>query len=287
MLNALTIDVEDLWSCASQDLLSKKIEPTEIVFKETTGLLDILSAKNIKATFFVLGQVAAKFPSLVKNIADAGHELGIHGFSHTQIFRLTPEQFRADVRKTKSLLEDLASIAVVGYRAPAFSVAPRTKWALRILAEEGFHYDSSIVPCNNPRYGWKDFSKDICRIDLGDGLSIVEVPMSILPIPMTDKGFVTGGGYFRHFPYFISHAVIKYLQKTRPVIVYMHPYEFGDEIVPLSIEHLSKKSRFHAQWLLRKATKNRHTMPAKLQKLLSAFEFGTVKQVINKWAAHS
>jgi polysaccharide deacetylase family protein (PEP-CTERM system associated) len=286
MLNALTVDVEEGWSIFSRDVLSMDIDPLETVVVNTERILETLSAYNVNATFFIVGNVAVKFPSLIKSIARAGHELGVHGFSHKQIFRLTEEEFRCEIKKSKDTIENLTSGAVVGYRAPVFSLVPQTKWSLRILAEEGFKFDSSIVPCNNSRYGWKGFSKDICRMDVGDGLSIVEVPMSILSIPMTNKGFLTGGGYLRHFPYFISHAVIKYLQKTRPVIVYMHPYEFGDEIVPLSMEHLSKKSRFHARWLLRKATKNRHTMPAKLQKLLSAFEFGTVKQVIDKWAAH-
>jgi len=218
---------------------SGEIDPTETVVRDAEKILEILAAGNYKATFFVVGNVAGKYPSLVRRIADAGHELGIHGFAHKQIFRLTEDEFRNDIKKAKAILENSASTKVAGYRAPAFSLLPETKWSLRILAEEGIKYDSSIVPCKNPRYGWKGFSKDICRIDLGDGLSIIEVPLSVLPIPMTNKGFLTGGGYLRRFPYFVSHAAIKHLQKTRPVIVYVHPYEFGKEVVPLSMGHLS------------------------------------------------
>ncbi|MGB7581130.1 MAG: polysaccharide deacetylase family protein [Sedimentisphaerales bacterium] len=287
MLNVLTVDVEDGWSTFSRDRLSREIEPTETVVKDTERILDILSARSVRATFFVVGKVAETFPSLVKRIAGAGHEIGIHGFYHKQIFRLTPDEFRLEIKRAKSMLEDLVSVAVVGHRAPAFSVAPETRWSLRILAEEGFRYDSSIVPCKNPRYGWKGFSKDICRIDLGDGLSIVEVPMSILPIPMTSKGFMTGGGYLRHFPYFVSYAAIKHIQKTRPVIVYMHPYEFGKEVAPLPMEHLPIVSRWRARWQacwsLGMGVGNRHTMPAKVQKLLSAFEFSTAGCVIDQW----
>ena len=152
-----------------------------------------------------------------------------------------------------------------------------------MLAEEGFMYDSSIVPCKNPRYGWKDFSEHICRVDFGDGLSIVEVPMSIVPIPMTSKGFVTGGGYLRHFPYFVSYAAVKHIQKKRPAVVYMHPYEFGIEVVDLPMKHLSTISRLLAFCRLAKGMGNRHTMPTKLQKLLSAFEFGPVRSVIEQW----
>jgi polysaccharide deacetylase family protein (PEP-CTERM system associated) len=287
MINALTIDIEDGWSIFSRYWLSREIEPTETVVKDTQRILDILANRSVKATFFVVGNVAEKFPSLIKRIAGAGHELGIHGFSHKQIFRFTADEFRSEIKKTKNILEQLSSVAVAGHRAPAFSVTPNTKWALEVLAEEGFTYDSSVVPCKNPHYGWDGFSKDICRLDLGNGLSIVEVPMSILPIPMTRKGFMTGGGYLRRFPYFVSYTAIKHIQKMRPAIVYMHPYEFGKEVVPLQMEHLSALSRWKVRliacWYIGTGIGNRHSMPAKLQKLLSTFEFGTMRQVIDKW----
>ncbi len=290
MVNAISVDVEDGWSIFSRDCLSKNIEPTEAVVKDTDRILDILAEKSVKATFFVLGNVAEKFPSLVKSIAGAGHEIGIHGYAHIQIFRFTPDEFRAEIRRAKNILEQLISGAVIGHRAPAFSILPKTKWALRILAEEGFTYDSSVAPCNNPSYGWDGFSVDICRIDLGDKLSIVEVPMSILPIPMTRKGFLTGGGYLRRFPYFVSHAVIKHIQKTRPVIVYMHPYELGKEVATLSMERLSPFSRLKAQlllrWYLGTGIGNRRSMPGKVRRLLSDFKFNTMRDVINEWSGH-
>jgi len=289
MLNALTVDVEDGWWIFSRDWLSKEIEPMEMVVKDTERILEILAARSVRATFFIVGNVASKFPSLVKRIAGAGHELGIHGFSHRQIFRLSRDEFRDEARRAKSVIEELTSVAVVGHRAAAFSMTPQTKWSLRILAEEGFKYDSSVVPCKNPHYGWEGFSKDICRIDLGDGMSIVEVPMSILPIPMTSRGFLTGGGYLRRFPYFVSYAAVKHIQKTRPVVVYVHPYEFGKDVALLSIEHLSTLSRWMTRlaacWYLGTGIGNRHTMPVKMQKLLSDFEFSTVGRVVSGWLA--
>jgi hypothetical protein len=124
-------------------------------------------------------------------------------------------------------------------------------------------------------------------MDIGDGLSIVGVPLSVLPIPMTSKGFLTGGGYLRRFPYFVSHSAIKHLQKTRPVIVYLHPYEFGKEVVPLSMAHLSIVPRwrmhFLACWYLGMGIGDRRTTPAKMHKLLSDFEFSTVERVIDRW----
>ncbi|RKY12192.1 MAG: hypothetical protein DRP65_02030 [Planctomycetota bacterium] len=279
-VNALTIDVEDCWSIVSRDWLSREIDVTDAVVRDTEWVLDALGQQNTRATFFILGNVAQKFPSLIRRIVDGKHEIGVHGFSHKQIFKLTKEEFRSEVADVKKLLEDIISASVLGYRAPAFSVIPKTSWALEVLAEEGFVYDSSIVPCRNRRYGWPGFSRDICRIDLYGGRSIIEVPMTIVNFPVIGKGFVTGGGYIRHFPYCLSSFVIKLVQKHRPVIVYMHPYEFGTGIYPLSFSHLSKEKKKRAFRHLKFAARNRKSMPCKLRKLLSEFNFSTIRQVV-------
>lgn len=146
MLNALSIDVKDYWSIFSRDWLGKDIEPSAAVVKNTEWFLETLSRYDVKATFFILGEVAKKFPSLVKKIAEDGHEIGAHGFLHKQIFRLTKEEFRREVADCKKLLEDTISGSVLGHRAPAFSIMPKTKWALEILAQEDFKYDSSVYP---------------------------------------------------------------------------------------------------------------------------------------------
>jgi len=279
-INALTLDVEDGWSIFSRDWLSREIEVTDAVVRDTKWVLDALGQRNIRATFFILGNVAQKFPSLIRRIANGKHEIGVHGFSHKQIFKLTKEGFRSEVADVKKLLEDIISAPVLGYRAPAFSVIPKTSWALEVLAEEGFIYDSSIVPCKNRRYGWPDFSRDICRIDLHGGSSIIEVPMTIVNFPVIGKAFVTGGGYIRHFPYCLSSFMIKLIQKHRPAIVYMHPYEFGKEIYPLSFGHLSKQKKRQALRHLKFAARNRKYMPCKLKKLLSEFKFSTIGRLI-------
>jgi len=287
MLNAMTIDVEDGWSIFSLDWLSKEIEPTETVLKDTERILDTLAAKSVKATFFVVGNVAAKFPKLVKRISECGHELGVHGYTHRQIFKLDPSEFREEVSKTKKLLEDIISGEVSGHRAAAFSIMPETKWALEILAEEGFAYDSSVVPFKNPRYGWRGFSEDICRVDLGGGLSIVEVPMTAMRIPLLNKGFLTGGGYLRHFPYWVFKGIVRHIQKQRPVIVYVHPYEFGTDRLTLSCDHLSKKQKGIAYRYLKVAMRNRETVPGKVLKLLYDFEFTTMRDVVKEALAGS
>jgi len=279
-INALTLDVEDGWSIFSRDWLSREIEVTDAVVRDTEWVLDALGQQNIRATFFILGNVAQKFPSLIRRIVDGKHEIGVHGFSHKQIFKLTKEEFRSEVADIKKLLEDIISAPVPGYRAPAFSVIPKTSWALEVLAEEDFVYDSSIVPCQNSRYGWPGFSRDICKVDLRGGRSIIEVPMTIVNFPVIGKGFVTGGGYIRHFPYCLSSFMIKLVQKHGPAVVYMHPYEFGKEIYPLSFSHLSKEKEKRALRHLKFASRNRKYMPCKLKKLLSEFKFSTIGRLI-------
>lgn len=278
MTNALTIDVEDYWSIFSRDWLHKDTEPTEMVVKNTEWFLETLAGHNVKATFFVLGEVAKKFPSLIKKITEDGHEIGAHGFSHKQIFKLSKEQFRQEVAESKKLLEDITGKAIMGYRAPAFSIMPQTKWALEILAQEGFKYDSSIYPISGKRYGWPGFSKDICKLDLPSGRRIVEVPMSTVRIFGRDLP-AAGGGYIRHFPYAITKWAIKRIQKTRPTVVYMHPYEFSSDRPRVANSSLFVRKRFRSAMFSTLQYRNRWTMKSKLRKLLADFEFSKIIDV--------
>lgn len=280
MINALSIDVEDYWSILSRDWLHIDIEPTERVIRNTEWFLETLEQYKTKATFFILGEVARKYPDLIKKIAENGHEIGAHGFSHRQIFKLTEEEFRCEVSDCKKLLEDITSSAVLGYRAPAFSIMPKTKWALEILAQEGFRYDSSIYPIAGNRYGWPGFGKDICKVDLPSGRSIIEVPMSTVTV--LGKTFpAAGGGYIRHFPYAVTKWAIKRIQKARPVIVYMHPYEIDSEPKPFQIKHLSCDDKIRAVKFHKLQLRNRDAVRDKILALLSEFDFTTLRQVID------
>ena len=210
-INALSIDVEDYWSIFSRDWLHIDAQPSKAVVRNTEWFLDTLSTRNVKATFFILGEVAEKFPSLINKIAGQGHEIGSHGSSHKQIFKMDPEQFRREIAASKRLLEEITGTAVKGYRAPAFSVMEKTKWALEVLVQVGFEYDSSVYPISGKRYGWPGFSKDICKIDLPDGQSIIEVPMSTVTV-LGKTLPAAGGGYIRHFPYIVTKLAIKQIQ---------------------------------------------------------------------------
>ncbi len=287
MVNALTIDVEDYWSIFSRDWLGLDQEPSDAVVKNTEWFLETLDLFSVKATFFVLGRVAIRFPGLVRKIARAGHEIGSHGISHEQIFKFTKEQFRSEITDSKKLLEDIVSGLVFGYRAPAFSIMPQTKWALEVLAEAGFNYDSSVFPISGRRYGWPGFSRDIARIELPSGRTIVEVPMSTVSI-LGKILPVAGGGYIRHFPYFITKWAMEHIQKrNRPVIVYVHPYEVDTGVRTFDTKQLSYKKRIRAMKFHKMQLRNRNTVRGKLTKLLSEFEFATVKQVIEKTVVRS
>jgi len=279
MLNTLTIDVEDYWSVFSRDWLGLNAEPSDAVVRNTEWFLEELALHKVKATFFILGEVARKFPSLIKKVAENGHEIGVHGFSHKQVFKLTKGEFRREIAETKKLLEDITSAEVDGHRAAAFSIMPETRWALEVLVQEGFQYDSSIFPIAGNRYGWSNFSREICRLELPGGATIIEAPLSTVTI--LGKSFpAAGGGYIRHFPYAITKQVVKHIQKKRPVIVYMHPYEIDTTSGPEDIEGVLAKApkhvrRFHALQL-----RNRHTVGCKLNRLLQDFSFTTLRNVV-------
>jgi len=281
MINALSIDVEDYWSIFSRDWLHKDIEPSDAVVKNTEWFLQIFAQHNVKATFFILGEVAKKFPALIEKIAKGGHEIGAHGLTHKQIFKLTEEEFRREAGDCKKLLEDIISGPILGHRAPAFSIIPATKWAMEVLAEEGFKYDSSVYPISGKRYGWPGFSKDICKIELPSGHSIVEVPMSTVTV-LGKTLPAAGGGYIRHFPYAVTKRVIKHIQKKRPVIVYMHPYEIETKTGTFDTKHLPYKERNRVIKFHKMQKRNRNTVNEKLIKLLSEFEFTTIGEVIEK-----
>ena len=179
------------------------------------------------------------------------------------------------------MIEDILGDAVIGHRAPAFSVMPQTQWAFEVLAKEGFQYDSSVFPIAGTRYGWPGFSRDICQINLPSGRTIIEVPLSTVKVfgKTLPAG---GGGYIRHFPYVFTRWAIKRIQKTKPAIVYIHPCEIDTEEKIFDTKHLSCEQKNKALKFHKMQKRNRDTFDKKLIKLLSEFEFTTVKQVIER-----
>ena len=223
MQHGLSIDVEDYYQIIVKDYFSIDTDPSPEVERNTQWILDLLSEKHVQATFFVLGNVAKRFPNLIQRMAAEGHEIGVHGYDHRKIFAMTPEEFSGSLKKTRELIEDHAGQQVVGHRAPAFSITSDSYWALDILAAAGFTYDSSIFPVKGRRYGIEHAQKAIHRLPNG----LYEIPLSC--VSFWGKTLpVAGGGYIRHFPYWwTKFAVNKIAREGRPGVVYLHPYEFA------------------------------------------------------------
>jgi polysaccharide deacetylase family protein (PEP-CTERM system associated) len=191
----------------------------------TDRLLILLEEASVCATFFVLGWVAQRHPSLVRRIADGGHEVASHGYSHDLVYSLSPDTFRQDVMRARCLLEDITGTAVVGYRAPSFSITALNLWAFDVLCESGHQYDSSVFPVRHHRYGIPGFSRRPVRIQWASGETLDEYPMAtigmrLLPLP------VAGGGYFRLLPEQILRRAWDHLtESAHGSVFYLHPWE--------------------------------------------------------------
>ena len=279
MINALTIDVEDYYSIVMRDWLGIDAQPTEAVVRNTSHMLELLAEHGVKATFFVLGEVAEAFPKLVREIAGGGHEVGVHGYYHRQFFKLTPEQAHQEVGDAKKLIEDIIGQHVEGHRAPAFSIRPDTKWAFEVLAELGFKYDSSVYPITGKRYGWPGFPPDIHEMTLPNGATIIEAPLSTVRI-FGKMIPACGGGYLRHFPYWFTRWEMRQIQRIQPAIVYVHPYDMDTERAPDDFETVIAAAprpvkKFHTRQLW-----NRGSVQTKLNRLLEQFEFEPLVKLI-------
>lgn len=280
MMHAMTIDVEDYHSVFARDWLDRDRPPTDAVVRNTRRMLGWFADKNVRCTCFVLGEVAEAFPELVREIAAGGHELGVHGYYHRQVFKLDRASFRKEVGDAKALIEDISGARIRGHRAPAFSIMPETAWALEVLAEEGFDYDSSIYPIRGSRYGWPDFRRDIHEVTLADGRHIIEAPLST--VSLLGRRFPScGGGYLRHFPGFVTRMAINRVSREQPAIVYLHPYEIETSCPPIETSHLppdrqATVARFHRMQL-----RNRESVEQKVLMLLDRYEFGPLAEVID------
>ena len=209
---SITIDVEDGINIAMKDHFKISMPPTERVISNVDILLGLFEKHNTKATFFILGEVAEAYPDLIKKIASNGHEIGVHGYHHEQLYILKPAKVSTEIRKAKCLIEDISGSSVYGFRAPAFSINMRNPWVLNLLANLGFKYDSSIVPVRMGRYGWKGFEKQIVRIEFSNDEFLIEAPLPVIKI----LGYTTltgGGGYLRYFPLFFTNWAISNISK--------------------------------------------------------------------------
>ena len=279
--HAMTVDVEDYFHVAAfADVIDTgrwDKYPCRVE-RNTDVLLQLFEKKQIKATFFVLGWVAERYPEIVRKIVAQGHELASHGYSHQLVYSQTPEVFREETRRSKQILEDQGQKPVVGYRAASYSITAKSLWALDILAELEFTWDSSIFPIRHDRYGMPNSPERPYRIKTSSGALLTEFPLTTAKVAGMSVP-AAGGGYFRQYPYLLSRFLFKRasLNGTRPQIFYLHPWEI-DADQP-RVEGASWFSRF------RHYTNLKRCLP-RLERMIDDFPFTTVSESILAAGVH-
>ena len=268
LLPTFTVDVEDGISIAMRDSFGIHINPTNRVLDLTDRILQVYSDNGAKGTFFVLGQIAGHYPEVIKRIEKGGHELAVHGYNHLLFSKMTPKQAFQELDRAKKLIEDISGSQVFGHRAPAFSINHETKWAFEVLIKCGFTYDSSIMPCKGPHYGWPGFPRTLCSVETKTG-SIVEFPMSVASLFGRNIPAL-GGSYLRLLPYWLSRSQYLKIQKQLHPVIYIHPYELDDNRYPefyfeeLKKTGLKKNILLRSNWLFRSTVEEKFNSLMKL-----------------------
>lgn len=269
-MNILTFDIEDWYNCdfISEDFSWDKYECR--IYDGVRRILDELEKRNLKGTFFCLGWLAEKHPSIIKEIADKGHQVGCHSYQHQLSFRFTPEQFIEDTFKAKRAIENVIGKEVTMFRAPGFSITKQNTWSFDCLVEMGFKYDCSVFPATHDYGGIPNYGKaEPCIIRTAKGNIIKEFPINIHHICGKNIVF-SGGGFFRFFPYFI---IRKWAKETDYMMTYFHPRDF-DKDQPV-IKSLPLLRRFKSYVGINGAFK-------KWRKFLSDFEFVSIEEADKK-----
>ncbi|CAN7593196.1 XrtA system polysaccharide deacetylase [Rhizobium sp. LjRoot254] len=270
VVNAMSVDVEDYFHAAALHAAAPRERWASLesrVENNTRRTLDLFEEAGVKATFFILGCVAAQFPGLVRAIADGGHEIASHGYRHFRVREQTPTEFSLDVLQTRHLLEDVSGKPVIGYRAANFSIDQTTWWAFDVLADAGYRYSSSINPVPHDHYGCPSAPRVPFR---PGGSGIVELPLTTLEIAGR-RFHASGGGYFRLLPYPFFNCVLRYINnhENQPAHFYFHPWEIDPGQPRLDVKGRSKFRHYV----------NLSLMEKKLRRLLRDFAWARTDQV--------
>jgi polysaccharide deacetylase family protein (PEP-CTERM system associated) len=272
-LNALTIDCEEWYHGLTRTNIQPESWPTMTSRAEPSvgKLLDILDEAGVRATFFILGDLARQFPSLVKRIANAGHELGSHGYAHRPVHRLTPDSFLKDLDQTRDVIQQAAGSAIHGFRAPYFSIDPRCLWAFDVLCDAGYEYDSSVFPLRTILYGYAGASRLPYRPVTGGKL--VEYPVATIRMAgMTLP--VAGGFYWRMLPYPVIRSAIQKLNRQEvPAVFYMHPWELDTDQPHIRVSARERLTHYGG----------RSTLPGKLHRLCREFNLAPLGEIHRIW----
>lgn len=271
--NAMTVDVEDYFHVAALAESIRRDDWGSMEYRaesNTHRLLELFAERHIKATFFILGWVAQRSPNLIAAIHAAGHEVACHGMSHELVYQQTPQQFLSETRDSKALLEDLTGAAVHGYRAASWSITRQSLWALDIIHELGFSYDSSIFPIRHDLYGIADAPRVPGVMRTPSGAALVEFPPSTATL-LGIRVPVAGGGYFRLLPYWVTRTGLRQINRMgQSFIFYLHPWEIDPD-----------QPKVKARWLSRfRHYTNLHRTHERLSRLIDEFRFTSVRNVL-------
>jgi len=231
VINGLSVDVEDWFQVgAFENVISRDDWPSIATRVEANvdAILSLFDEAGVGATFFTLGWVAERHPTLMRRIVEAGHEIASHGYDHARVFTFDRGQFAEDIRKARGILEETSGTKVIGYRAPSFSIDTRNPWALEELAQQGYTYSSSVAPVAHDHYGWPEAPRFAFRPVAGSNFTEVPVTTAMLGSKRVAAG---GGGFFRVLPYNFSRWAIRQVnrEEKRPAIFYFHPWEIDPD----------------------------------------------------------
>ena len=278
MLNILTFDIED-WVSSSIEIIpggnkvitQKMIEKSrEYGYANTKKILEILERYEQKATFFILTSFGEKYPSLIREIYNLGHEIGSHLHTHELVYKMTPKSFKNELKKSKAILEDIIGDEVISFRAPYFSIKPGSEWAFEVMVEVGIRYDSSIFSIKRKLYGYPGWQNEITKVETKSG-DLWEIPITTWRFWKKFDFPIGGGGYFRILPYSLVRKRLSKIAKNKPIIVYFHPYEFN----PAELQHPVFKGISQNFKFLQNFGRTKVTL--KFQRLLNEFPFTSIK----------
>jgi polysaccharide deacetylase family protein (PEP-CTERM system associated) len=268
-----TVDVEEYFQVSAFERQVPRREWTSLesrVESTVDTLLNLLARHEVQGTFFVLGWLAQRYPGMVKAIAGADHEVASHGWDHRRVSEQSPEEFRVSVRRTKAVLEDIAQTPVHGYRAPSFSIQPGLEWALDILIDEGYRYDSSLFPISRSGYGYPRGKRDPHRLQRAGG-ALAEIPPATVRIAGVNLP-AGGGAYFRLFPYGLVRAALRdFQQRGVPGTFYIHPWEIDPGQPRLPVSWATRVRHYGGL----------HRTVGRLERLLEEFRFQPIAATVN------
>lgn len=272
LLNAMSVDIEDWFQVGAFETVIDRSDWDKLdhrVEQNSDAVLALFADAGIKATFFTLGWVAERHPQLMQRISSAGHEVASHGYDHARVFSMTADEFRADLDRSRKILQDTSGQAVTGYRAPSFSIDQRTPWAHDILAEEGYRYSSSVAPIRHDHYGWAGSPRFAWK-------PLPDVDFVELPVTTVEVGSRTlaagGGGFFRLLPYGLYKWAINKMHREdgRGAIFYFHPWEIDADQPRVHNAPLKSKLRHYPRL---------GAMETKLARALREYQWGRVDEL--------